>query len=301
MVMLNSVKSLKNLIHQTMKNKDFAVFILTHGRPDNVITYNTLKKAGYTGDIYIVIDNEDKSAEKYYENFGDKVIMFDKKAVSETFDEADNFEDRRAIVYARNACFDLAQDLAITYFIQLDDDYDRFDYSFKKDLQYNTAHKPILNINKVFNILINFYKETNIKSIAMGQGGDFIGGHQSGLWKKQLKRKAMNSFICSVNRPFKFIGRINEDVNTYTRNASVGDLFFTTALLRLNQKETQSNEGGMTDIYLDKGTYFKSFYTVMFMPSSVTINTMGISKRRLHHRVKWNNTVPVILEEKYKK
>ena len=63
MVMLNSVKSLKNLILQTMKNKDFAVFILTHGRPDNVITYNTLKKAGYTGDIYIVIDNEDKLKE----------------------------------------------------------------------------------------------------------------------------------------------------------------------------------------------------------------------------------------------
>ena len=41
----------------------------------------------------------------------------------------------------------------------------------------------------------------------MGQGGDFIGGHQSGLWKKKLKRKAMNSFICSVNRPFKFIGQ----------------------------------------------------------------------------------------------
>ena len=78
-------------------------------------------------------------------------------------------------------------------------------------------------------------------------------------------------------------------------------MFFTTALLRLNQKETQSNEGGMTDIYLDKGTYFKSFYTIMFMPSSVTINTMGIANRRLHHRVKWNNTVPVILEQKYKK
>ena len=31
----------------------------------------------------------------------------------------------RAIVYARNACFDLAKDLGITYFIQLDDDYDR--------------------------------------------------------------------------------------------------------------------------------------------------------------------------------
>ena len=161
----------------------------------------------------------------------------------------------------------------------LDDDYNRFDYSFKKDLQYNTAHKPIKNINKVFDVLLSFYKETNIKSIAMGQGGDFIGGHQSGLWKKQISRKCMNSFLCSTKRPFQFISRINEDTTTYTYLGSKGDLFFTTALLRLNQKDTQSNEGGLTDIYLDQGTYV----------------------RRLHHRVKWNNTVPVILEEKYKK
>ena len=283
-----------------MENKDFAIFILTHGRPNNVITYNTLLKSGYTGKIYIIIDNEDKSADEYYKNF-DNVIMFNKKEIAETFDEVDNFEDRRAIVYARNACFEIAKKLGITYFMELDDDYDRLDYSFKKDLQYNTAHKPIKNINKVFDVLLDFYKETNIKSIAMGQGGDFIGGPNSGLWKKQLKRKAMNSFICSIKRPFTFIGRINEDVNTYTRNASVGDLFFTTALLRLNQKETQSNKGGMTDMYLEKGTYFKSFYTVMLMPSSVSINTMGIVNRRLHHRISWKNTVPEILEEKYKK
>ena len=84
-------------------NKDFAVFILTHGRPDNVVTYNTIKNQGYTGKVYIIIDNEDKTAKKYYENYKDKVIMFNKKEISKTFDEADNFEDRRSIVYARNA------------------------------------------------------------------------------------------------------------------------------------------------------------------------------------------------------
>ena len=49
---------------KTMKNK-FAVFILTHGRANNVITYATLKKQGYTGKIYLMIDDEDKQAEEY--------------------------------------------------------------------------------------------------------------------------------------------------------------------------------------------------------------------------------------------
>ncbi len=39
---------------------DFAVFILTHGRPDTIRTLDTLKRGNYTGKWYLVIDNEDK-------------------------------------------------------------------------------------------------------------------------------------------------------------------------------------------------------------------------------------------------
>lgn len=42
-----------------MKNNCFVALILTHGRPDNVHTVKTLRKCGYTGDIIIVLDNED--------------------------------------------------------------------------------------------------------------------------------------------------------------------------------------------------------------------------------------------------
>lgn len=39
--------------------RNFAALILTHGRPDKVITYRKLLECGYTGQIYIVVDNED--------------------------------------------------------------------------------------------------------------------------------------------------------------------------------------------------------------------------------------------------
>ena len=39
-----------------MQEYNFAVFILTHGRPDNVKTIPTLKKCGYTGNIYFIVD-----------------------------------------------------------------------------------------------------------------------------------------------------------------------------------------------------------------------------------------------------
>ena len=111
----------------------------------------------------------------------------------------------------------------------------------------------------------------------------------------------MNFFVCSTDRPFQFIGRINEDVNTYVRLGTLGDLFFTIADLRLEQLDTQSNTGGLTEFYLDGGTYVKSFYTVLFSPSCTKINLMGNKNKRLHHMIKWNNAVPIILEEKYKK
>ena len=284
-----------------MENKDFAVFILTHGRADNVVTYNTLISSGYTGKIYIIIDNEDKTYQKYYDNFGkENVIMFDNLEVSKTFDEADNFNDRRAIVYARNACFDIAKKLGIKYFMQLDDDYTKFDFRINSKGEVPSGHFKITKLDNILKALLDFYIKSNADSLAIAQGGDFIGGKGNSFYDYKLRRKCMNTFICSTDRPFQFIGRINEDVNTYTRAASTGKLFLTTPLVSISQKETQSNDGGMTDIYLDNGTYVKSFYSIIFSPSSVRIGLMGNKNMRLHHKIKWDNAVPKIISEDVK-
>ena len=111
----------------------------------------------------------------------------------------------------------------------------------------------------------------------------------------------MNSFLCSVDRPFQFVGRINEDVNTYTHFQSKGYLFLTIVNASLTQRGTQSNPGGMTDIYLDNGTYIKSFYTILFQPSSVKIGIINSKHKRLHHSINWIKTVPQIIREEWKK
>ncbi len=285
-----------------MKENNFVAFILTHGRPDNVYTYSTLRNQGYTGKIVLIVDNEDSKQEEYKKRYGDEVYVFDKLAVSKTFDNFDTFGDRRAIVYARNVCFQVAEELGFKYFIQLDDDYTNFNYRYDSKLHYK--YKTIDNVDGMFDTLLDFYKNTTIDSIAITQGGDFIGGMNGSnptVKKIFLSRKCMNSFICSTERPFQFVGRINEDVNTYVNKASTGKMFFTYNLFSLQQKQTQSNSGGMTDIYLDRGTYNKSFYTIICSPSSVKIAEMGNTNKRLHHRVYWKNAVPVILNEKHKK
>jgi len=277
---------------------DLVIFILTHNRPNNVITYKSLKKCGYTGEIILIIDDQDPQKEKYLKRY-QNIEIFSKNEIAQTFDEADNFQDRRTIVYARNACFEIAKKRGYKYFVQMDDDYTGFEYRIYNES--NTKPKQIKNIDSVFQALLSFYKSTTFATIAMAQGGDFIGGKRNRMAKRpSLYRKAMNSFFCSVERPFKFSGRINEDVNTYTAEQSRGLLMGTIPFVALIQKQTQKNAGGMTDIYQANGTYVKSFYTVIFSPSCCTIRPMGDKHKRLHHRVDWERCAPKIVSERNK-
>ena len=282
---------------------DFAIFILTHGRPINVKTMATLKRAGYTGRLYLVVDDEDKTLDKYIANFGkDRVVVFNKKEMADQVDEGNNFDERRTITHARNACFKIAKDLGIKYFMELDDDYRAFEYRYFSKCGKKLKALAIENLDKIILLYVDFFKKTNFFSIAFAQGGDFIGGvdNQKAL-KRPLMRKCMNSFICSTERPFQFIGAMNEDVNTYVTLGSRGVLFGTIPMISLVQTATQSQKSGITDMYLRFGTYCKAFTTVMMHPSSVRISIMNTSNPRIHHLIKWQNTTPMIVSEQYRK
>jgi len=283
-------------------NDDFAVFILTHGRAKNVITHRVLRNHGYTGRMYLIIDNEDNQANDYRHVYGDSVVMFDKNAIAEMFDEGDNFEDRRTITHARNASWGIARKLGITYFVHLDDDYTDFRYKYNSAFEYVHGW-PIKSLDRLFSIVLDYYKNAPILSLAMAQGGDYIGGDKSttGGIKLWLKRKAMNSFFCSTNRPFYFSGRMNEDVNTYVLEGNKGGLFGTFFSTALEQKATQSNPGGITEAYKKYGTYVKSFYTIMYRPACLKVAMMHSSNSRIHHEISWDNAVPKIISEDVRK
>lgn len=287
---------------------DFCAFILTHGRPDRVHTYDTLMKAGYTGKVYIVIDDEDATESEYRQRFGDNVLQFSKEETSKTFDEGDNFDDRRAITYARNACWELARQVGCRYFIQFDDDYNSFSIRHNSQLDYCYA-KIKSTMDNVLELLIEFYIVTPALSIAMSQAGDHIGGGGSielgpGARNPKLRRKCMNSFICSIDRPFQFRGMVNEDVNTYTVLGRQGSLFFTVMQSQLVQLATQSNPGALSDRYQNDGTYIKSATTVCHSPSCVRVGYMGDHRSphdRIHHKINWHNTAPKILRDEHRK
>lgn len=277
----------------------FGVLILTHGRPDKVHTARSLASHGYTGPIWYVIDNEDKTAEEYRRRFGeDRVVMFDKAAVAQTFDTADLSDERRTIVYARNASFDIARSLGLRWFVQLDDDYDQWLYRYQNGSRLSGTR--IRNLDALFEAMLDFLEESGVLTVALSQGGDHVMGI-NGAFAKGILRKAMNSFFVRTDRPIGFVGRINEDVNTYVTKGSRGELFLTVTSAMLHQKETQQQAGGMTEVYLASGTYVKSWYTVLMAPSCVTVQRLTGVGGRWHHQVAWNNAVPKILSERYRR
>jgi hypothetical protein len=283
---------------------DYVVFIISHGRPDNVLTLKTLKRCGYSGDYRIVVDNEDKTRADYEKKYGDKVVVFDKLAYANMVDESNNFNDRRTTTHVRNACFDIAADCGFVKFLVLDDDYTAFQWRTDSNQNYLESTPEIKNVDVVFRLMFDFLEKSGLDCVAMAQGGDFLGGKKAVANKSVAgiaRRKIMNSFFCMTTRRFWFISQMNEDVNTYLQRGRTGAKFMTVPFVSVGQKQTQSGASGMTDVYLRYGTYVKSFYSVMYAPSCTRVRMMGQFHRRIHHSIKWKNAVPQILPSKLKK
>ena len=187
----------------------------------------------------------------------------------------------------------------LDYFLELDDDYREFSWRWGKD---DELKQTITNqLDSIFEVFLQFLDDSGALTVALSQNGDFIGGLHGGNYQKELTRKAMNAFFCKTDSPFKFFGRINEDTNMYVYYGSIGKLVFTSMLSSLEQEPTQQNNNGMTNLYLDYGTYLKSFYSVMMNPSVVSLMKMGDVNMRIHHKVNWKYLTPKIISDRYKK
>jgi hypothetical protein len=281
---------------------DFAIFIMVHGRPEKMWTLHTLRHCGYSGKIYFVADDLDKTLEGYRAKYGDDLIVFDKNKAAQMCDSGDNSGDLRSTLYAANTIPELAKERDIKYFMIMCDDYFEFQFKFDYKLRYyaRVIHERVMD--SILDAMLEYFiNAPQVLTLAMSQCGDFIGGGNNDKVKPTILRKAMNTFLCDVDRPFRFIGRLNEDVTTYIRLGGIGKLFLSFTDVAINQKESQQESKGLTAVYLDSGTYVKSFFSVMYNPSCVKVGMMGANHKRIHHHISWNNAVPCILSEQWRK
>ena len=292
-----------NPFNEKKRDSDFCVFILSYGRAEDVKTIDTLldENGSFSQDYYVVCSDDDKSLPLYLEKYNERVLIFNKDAIAPHIDMGDNFDKKNVVIFARTICFSFAEKLGYRYFVQLDDDYHKFMNRYIYDDKM-LVHSNIKDFDNMFKVHLDFLKSTPCTIVAMAQGGDFIGGTANRNAQKGYKRKVMNSFFCDCERPFYFYGSMNEDATYYAHASRMGILVFTLFGWMLDQASTQTLSGGLTEIYLESGTYLKSFYSVMMSPSNTKIGKLGTGDgERLHHMINGKNAHPEIIDEKYSK
>lgn len=213
-----------------MSRSDFAAFILTHGRAGRVTTEKALRKHGYTGDVVYLIDDEDDQGDEYRRLYG-TVRTFVKQEYVDRCDTMCPTSDirRGVILYARNAAIDVARDMGYRYLVELDDDYNRFEHRYVVGKTAKTV--PVDDLDTVFDAMVEFLDRTGASTVAMAQGGDFVGGAKGSgtiLGSRTLwRRKAMNSFVLMTDADMRFSGAVNEDVVTYVTLGNIGKVILT--------------------------------------------------------------------------
>lgn len=272
----------------------FATFIISHQRANSIKTLDALKEANYTGDYYIIIDDEDTQKDLYLQKFKDKVCIFSKDEMLKDTDTIDNFNKKTSAVFARNYCFKLAKQLNLKYFLELDDDIESF--CIRYEANGSLKRKEIKDFNEIIIDYLKIFKNEKVKCISFAHNGGYIGG-VNGKFKKGFGRTCCMAMIfrtCDL----KFMGIQGEDFNICYEYGKKGDVFLELYLVSCDTPKRGSNEGGNKTDYESGTLYVSCFYSLILAPSCCKIiktSDSYILKRN------WNNFVPMIINERYRK
>lgn len=270
----------------------FAVFIISHGRAGKVITLETLKRCGYSGRYFIVVDNEDNQLERYFGEYGaENVIVFNKQEYVEKIDTISVGAERKTPLFARNAVNDIASKKGLRFYAVYDDDLT--DILYRYDDRGKLRKKNITCIDEIFDVMVEFMDDADVDAMAFTNAGGLIGG-VGGRWREGLRRQGANTYILRTDRTYPFIGTYNEDMNLSLLMAAVGRLIFELTHIAFYAPERGSNTGGLSEAYTQKDWHYINFHSVVCCPWCCKTKADKLT-------VKWKNALPMIISERWKK
>lgn len=255
------------------KTNDFAVLIDTHGRPKDQLTYSALREAGYTGEVYFLIDNEDETEAEYRAIYGDHVIVFDKQKYIANTDSFLPNAPRLSVVYARNAGFDIARELGLKWFAMCDDDIKRFDYKLVIDGKLKGAKAS--HLDSVINSAISFAESAKLECVATCEMGIYVGGANNPKVKNGFNWSLSHFWIFRTESLLRFRGYFFEDIifsclvgSTGKRALALINIAATTLVAGKGFKQS----GGMVSTYAAESyEYVGAYLCFMVYPSQIRI------------------------------
>ena len=243
-----------------------AIFILSNGRPDKVKTYDYLK-ASFSGDVYILCDDQDETLPDYKDKFGSKVIAFNKDEWVKKSDPMDNFNSKKSVLYARNAVFEIADAMGYRYFAMADDDIKDLQFRYEQDGKL--LAKPVSNLDKVIGYIVQLMNDTAISYFSFGTDKNFIGGVQNRNFQKKVIDKVYNFIICKSGQQHSYKGIMNEDEIHNVISLSTGVLLKSLTAIQIVMEPVGKGEtGGNSETYKENGyySYTRNFYPIIACP-----------------------------------
>lgn len=275
---------------------DFAVFILSHGRAEKCLTLETLRRCGFTGKVFIVIDDEDEQKADYFSNYGsDIVVEFCKKDYVSSVDTITIVDNPASPTFARNAVCDIAKQHGVKYFGMFDDDLTNFLYRYNDS--GSLRKKDISDLDKIFEYMLDFMDISNADCFAFTNAGGLIGG-VSGRFSEGLRRQAAATFIIRTESYAPFVGVYNEDMNYSLLKARKGQLVFELTKIAFYTCERGDNSGGLHDLYASKDWYFINFHSVVCLPDVCKIQPRNGNAKL---KINWVCSIPQIISGRWKK
>ena len=247
---------------------DFAVLILTHGRANDQVTFHELEKRGYSGNAYLVIDDLDEQRAEYERLYGDSVIVFDKREYAKLVDTMTTDDELRSVVFARNAAYDIADDLGLSYFAMFDDDLSQFTFRYVKGGRLVSA--PVTDFDALFESMVGFLETTGVTSLNIASSGALIGG-LAGAYGNGMCWSISGAPVVRAGDRLRFIGVLNEDVNATLLGANSGQLVLELYSVTKGTPQRGTNDGGNHELYTENKQYVREFYSMLVHPSGMRI------------------------------
>lgn len=268
-----------------------AIMICTHGRPDNQLTLKTLRELGYTGQIWLVLDNEDETYSCYHHNFGlcDDFVTFNKQYYIDHSDTGTIEDQRKCILYAKNCCEDWAKKKELDAFIIADDDITGFRYRYEKD-GHLLSVLVTKNMDKIIEAYYTMIVDNNISASSFGDVRAYIGG----VIKES--RLPYNFVFRNTKYPFEWKSFMYEDTVSPIYNNMIGRYTVQLPQIQFNMKEVDAKEdGGMKAVYEKLSVYKRAFTAKVFNPTSIEI-----ANNKVGFELKKDNTFPKLVSSKFK-
>ncbi len=274
-----------------------AIFIISHNRADRVETYDTLRNAGYTGQIYVVIDDEDPQKCKYVDRFGKECIVFRKEHFMEITDTISQEKKKSSPVYARNFVEFEASKLGIDAFGMFDDDVKNLRYRWVED-----GKAKSLGITKNLDIVIDTYMDYMVKcdmaAVSFANVMLYVGG-VDGIEHRIIGNREMYQIhFRNAKFPVEWKSNINNDTITELLYSRRGYHYWSLPFIVYDSPKMNTLPGGMKAVYDSLSEFDRAFMATISVPS---VCSPVVSKNHIVIGRNKKVAYPVVVSQRYKR